>query len=205
MTVFVFDLDNTLLDRDAMVDAYFRSLGAQGEVLRNLLCIDDRGYSDRTAMCGELARLMRHTPDADSAWDHMQRNLGKFAPRNEPLLRRLAALREHCPTVILTNAGSANQRLKLRYSGLDRSVDKIVVAGEIGFWKPDIQAFRACEVWQGQRYVMVGDHPDHDIAGAQGAGWETVWVSNARGWSGRAPPSYTIETIEQFWPLVGLL
>ena len=45
--------------------------------------------------------------------------------------------------------------------------------------------------------VHVGDHPDHDIAGAQAQGWHTVWV-NLQGlsWTDGRPPDAMVTHIK---------
>lgn len=52
------------------------------------------------------------------------------------------------------------------------------VGGDVAFYgKPHRPIFRAMETAMGQgRYLMVGDSLEHDIAGAQGAGWDSLLI-----------------------------
>ena len=80
---------------------------------------------------------------------------------------------------LLTNGSSEKQWAKIRQFGLERYFDHIQVEGDVGFGKPDAQAFghalsaldaRPEETW------MVGDNLLADIAGAQRAGIHAIWI-----------------------------
>jgi len=53
------------------------------------------------------------------------------------------------------------------------------MGGEVSFYgKPHGPVFEALEAaLPGRRYLMVGDSLEHDIAGASGAGWDSVFVT----------------------------
>ena len=80
---------------------------------------------------------------------------------------------------LLTNGSSEKQWGKIRQFGLERYFDHIQVEGDVGFGKPDAQAFRHAlstldarphETW------MVGDNLLADIAGAQRVGIHAIWM-----------------------------
>ena len=80
---------------------------------------------------------------------------------------------------LLTNGSSEKQWAKIRQFGLARCFDHIQVEGDVGFGKPEAQAFRHAlcvlavrpeETW------MVGDNLLADIAGAQRAGIHAIWI-----------------------------
>ena len=84
---------------------------------------------------------------------------------------------------LLTNGSSEKQWGKIRKFGLARHFDHIQVEGDVGFGKPDVQAFghalsalavRPEETW------MVGDNLLADIAGAQRAGIHAIWIDAHR-------------------------
>ena len=86
---------------------------------------------------------------------------------------------------ILTAGESKHQWNKVDMLGLDRWFDRslILVTGDTPYTKPDIELFRMMEsrldlapsdLW------MIGDNYDKDIAGAQKAGWHSLWI-NRRG------------------------
>jgi putative hydrolase of the HAD superfamily len=81
---------------------------------------------------------------------------------------------------LLTNGMSELQRKKINAVGIGRYFKEIIIAGEIGFGKPDIRIFqltlsrlnlRPEQVW------MVGDNLKRDLQGAQALGMKTVWLN----------------------------
>lgn len=95
-------------------------------------------------------------------------------------LTALERLRERGIKLALPTNGSAEKQWgKIRQFGLVRYFDHIQVEGDVGFGKPDAQAFqfalsgvdaRPQETW------MVGDNLLADIAGAQRAGIHAIWI-----------------------------
>jgi HAD superfamily hydrolase (TIGR01509 family) len=104
----------------------------------------------------ELPELVRLKRDADE------------------LLRAFAG-----PTVVVTNGGTAMQRRKLASAGLAERVTHVLVSEECGVRKPSAEIFRLALALAGcdaEAALMVGDHPEHDIAGARSAGIDGVLV-----------------------------
>lgn len=196
MDVLVFDLDNTLLDRDAAMRAYLGSWGAAGTAVQDLLVADERGCSERLVFCESVRNVLGLPMTAQALWDHLQANLGSFCMPDLGRQALIARLRAQAKVVMLTNGGATNQRLKMSHSGLEDLFDHVVVSGEIGVAKPAREAFVACELWPGARYTMIGDHPTHDIAGAASCGWGTVWISNGRPWTGAHTPDAQIDSVD---------
>ena len=80
----------------------------------------------------------------------------------------------------LTNATLLNIPLFM-ISSLPRWIpeEHIVVSGDIGVSKPDLEAFRIYErkcCVRPENTVMVGDNLAADIQGAEAAGWNALWV-----------------------------
>jgi 5'-nucleotidase len=81
---------------------------------------------------------------------------------------------------VVTNNTLAEQREKLRYLGLDRSVEMLVTSEEIGAQKPDPAIFRAALDRAGvgpESAVMIGDVWASDVAGARSAGIRPIWFN----------------------------
>ena len=92
----------------------------------------------------------------------------------------LADLRTRYRVGILTNGPSDMQWEKLRTLELTDAVDAIVVAGDLGIFKPDPRPFRQILDRLGalpRDALYVGNSYDHDIVGAHGAGMKTAWVT----------------------------
>lgn len=79
---------------------------------------------------------------------------------------------------VLTNGFTEVQYNKLRSTGLDRYIQRMVISDEIGIQKPDPRIFRYAEEETGaapDEILMVGDNPVSDIAGALGTGWRAIY------------------------------
>ena len=75
---------------------------------------------------------------------------------------------------VLTNGFTEVQYRKLRSTGLERYIQRMVISDEIGIQKPDPRIFRYAEQETGatpETTIMIGDNPDNDIQGAINAGW----------------------------------
>jgi putative hydrolase of the HAD superfamily len=92
-----------------------------------------------------------------------------------------------CRLALLTNGGSAGQRLKIDRFNLASLFDAILIEGEVGFGKPDPRIYAkalaalsvpATEAW------MVGDNLEWDVAGPQREGIAGIWIDA----SGRGVP-----------------
>lgn len=80
---------------------------------------------------------------------------------------------------VLTNGFTEVQYRKLRSTGLDRYIQRMVISDEIGIQKPDTRLFRYAEQETGatpDTAIMVGDNPDNDMQGAINAGWRAIYI-----------------------------
>lgn len=80
---------------------------------------------------------------------------------------------------VLSNGFTKTQYKKLRFSGLDRYITRIIVSEEIGVNKPDSRLFEYAvrETGATAPLLMVGDNPEVDVFGAMKAGWYAVWYN----------------------------
>ena len=96
------------------------------------------------------------------------------------VVRLLADLKGRYRLGLLTNGQSQMQWEKIRALGFDETFDVILVAGEIGLYKPDARIFeRMLREWEVPAFaaLFVGDSYDTDIVGAGGAGMRTAWIA----------------------------
>ncbi len=99
----------------------------------------------------------------------------------------LKDLKERYALGLLTNGPSDMQWEKIRSLGFGRAFDAIVVAGDVGIYKPDRQAFEALLDRLDVRpssALFVGDNHELDIVGARRIGMRTAWIKR-----GEACPS----------------
>lgn len=91
----------------------------------------------------------------------------------------LSTLGQKYRLVLVTNGPGDLQREKVAAVGLERWIDRIVVSGEVGSWKPHPEIFRrALELAEAgpAEAVMIGDSLERDIHGANTFGIRSVWM-----------------------------
>lgn len=186
----LFDLDDTLIDRDRARDKffsyllamYFPHLAPEGDAWRDRMkTLRDLDRGGRGSKSEIHDYLFGGSPVMSSLafLELMRGKLACYASWSdgaEPLLRCLHARRH--PMAVVTN-GSASQRLKLEGIGASRFFDAVFISEEVGIAKPDPRIFRLAMSRLNaspDRSVFIGDSLEHDMAGAGNAGMMTVYV-----------------------------
>ncbi len=105
-------------------------------------------------------------------------------------------------TGIITNGPSDVQWGEVRAVGLEDRVDRVIVAGDIGAFKPDPRIFEAALKGLGippHAAVFIGNSADHDVAGALQAGWSAIWLNRAGATypPPLPPPTATVTTLNE--------
>jgi 2-haloalkanoic acid dehalogenase type II len=93
--------------------------------------------------------------------------------------RLLDDLKPHYRLGLLTNGPSDMQWDKIRTLGLESRFDAIIVAGDVGIYKPDVRVFDLLLSRldsTAERTLFVGDSYSADIAGAHEAGMHAAWI-----------------------------
>ncbi|MCH5224038.1 MAG: YjjG family noncanonical pyrimidine nucleotidase [Muribaculaceae bacterium] len=164
---------------DEFIDIYHEHnakmwlLYSRGEVTTAQLKIErwrrtlaTRQFEVLTAVCEELDR---------NYLDILARCEAKF----ENIDTLLQSLSRHALLAVLSNGFLTTQYNKLRYSGLDRYITRMIVSEEIGINKPDKRLFdyAIAETGATHPYIYIGDNGETDILGALKAGWHAIWVN----------------------------
>lgn len=207
----LFDLDNTLHDRDEAFAAWARDfvstkLGVleparAEEAVELILALDSGGEGDKLALFTAVKRRFPIVPDAP------QQLLVDFFAARTAFMRLAAGAarlfdaldRRAIPWGIVTNGG-VEQWDKLRAMRLDRAADRIIVSSEFGRDKPDPSIFLAAAERLARRpdeVLFAGDHAVRDIFGAKQAGMMAAWLHRGRIWPEKLAcrPDLVIEEI----------
>ena len=80
---------------------------------------------------------------------------------------------------VISNGFTKTQYKKLKFSGLDKYITRIIVSEEIGINKPNSRLFDYAvqETGATQPLLMVGDNFMADVLGAMKAGWNAIWFN----------------------------
>ncbi len=220
-TAVLFDLDNTLFDRETAFrrvaeDFHAEFLASAATVGRDeavalMVGWDDDGYSNRREFREAVLAQWPETGldfDALSAWYRvaMDRRSVPDASVNAFLTD---INRAGVPWGIVTNGNGPNQRNKCRLAGLAELARFIIASEEQGYAKPDqriyADALSALGLASPQGVLFVGDNPVTDIDGAARFGMRTAWVSRGRAFpSDLATPDHVIERVTELRGVLGV-
>lgn len=191
-----FDLDNTLVDRDAAACAVLRER-LDETACRRAMALDRSGYGGdalATFLQRHVDELASRSPDEIGLWFR-----SALVTRLPPVPDEIAAHVRHrrVPFALVTNGGPT-QREKLTRSGLE--LDHVLVSAELGFEKPSLRVYRlAADVLRcaPEELLFVGDHPENDVDGPSRAGYATLWVARGRTFPpGLRRPTVTVDSID---------
>lgn len=169
----LFDLDGTLVDRDAALLACVRSTFGNSPAAESILALDAHGHGDRTALLRAWHEL---SGEALTLHALGARIAARLQP-NPDLNLALHELAVRVPIGVITNGGAQAQRLKLEAAGLDHvfPASLVFISAELGIAKPDpalfLHAARRLDV-PPSRCLYIGDHEPHDRVGALAAGFQ---------------------------------
>jgi FMN phosphatase YigB (HAD superfamily) len=184
----LFDLDNTLLDREAAfsrwADAFCEAHGLPDGAHAWLVAADDDGFRPREEVfAGVRARWAVHEPVEElvHAYHHDYPTAFVLPEASRRALRRLRTA--GWKVGIVTN-GHAFQERKLEVTRLGDEVDAVCISALVDSWKPDpgifVEVAHRCgtdlDGW------MVGDSGRADIRGGQAVGLRTIWIHRGRDW-----------------------
>ncbi len=189
----LFDLDNTLIDRDramrCAVATWLERLGVADEVRRHALdevmAYDAHGYRPRADFCRWMCtRFAFAQVSPEALGEQLRADLVRYVepvPKVRALLQRIAQL---YPIGLVSNGGSRTQRAKLQRAGLDDVFEPLVlVSGEVGAPKPSAAIFEMALNWLDlppEMVLFVGDDLARDIGGAAAVGIRTCRVGRLR-------------------------
>jgi putative hydrolase of the HAD superfamily len=192
----LFDLDNTLLDRVEAFARWAAAFAARHDLPPGatdwLVEADGDGYVPRSEFLTSVRERFGLGESVDDLLADYDVTYPTCARRTPGVLEGLAALRTAGWRVgIVTNGRPANQTTKMERLGLLDAVDAICVSEAVGVAKPDPKIFALAAERAGANLAdggwMVGDSPALDVGGGAGAGLSTIWISRGRAWPGDLP------------------
>ncbi len=184
----LFDLDNTLLDRDQAFSQWAHHfMAAQGladGAWAVIKAADGDGLKPRDLFFGEVREQLGVETGVDDLLTRYYVDYPACYSVDDHTVGAVRSLRAQGWMVGVVTNGPPSQRAKLEATGLVDEFDVLCISSVVGWWKPDRHIFedaaRRCglplEGW------MVGDSPSADIGGGRGAGLKTVWMPRGRRW-----------------------
>jgi putative hydrolase of the HAD superfamily len=191
--VALFDLDNTLIDRQLAYERWARAFAAArglgGDAVEVLCDADQDGFASRQAVFETVRQKFGLAESVQELIAEYRAEYPKYFHPDAAVLSALQRMRQHGFRIGVVTNGPSSQREKIERSGLRSLVDGVCISEEIGIAKPDPRIFvesirRSCgaEDFDGIGW-MTGDSPSHDVAGGRCTGLQTVWLSRGRTWT----------------------
>ncbi|MGV0035210.1 MAG: HAD family hydrolase [Candidatus Azotimanducaceae bacterium WSBS_2022_MAG_OTU7] len=190
-TTILFDLDNTLIDREETMARFLSRQHCRfaGRIncppsafIENVLKNQKGGYEEKRIAyeksLEELGCDLSITDDLIKDFHSLYGDDAVFLPN---VSKTLATLKNSFKLGLITNGRSGSQRRKLASMGASDLFDAIVVSGEIGLKKPDPRIFEHCLDLvspKASESVYVGDNPTADIEPASRLGMKAIWMQN---------------------------
>ncbi|MEK4694640.1 HAD-IA family hydrolase [Bacillus sp. FSL M8-0063] len=193
----LFDLDDTLLDRDKAVDKLFLfvlekcyedvSDTVKNNMLQKFKEYDKREYgiSDKTIVLESLFNEFapKYRLPHNYIQDFWNENFPKCFSIDQNTIHFLNHIKRHFKIGIITNGSTHRQKAKIINTNLNNYFDTIIIFEEVGLSKPDKRIFELAlnklNV-QPKNTLFVGDDLEKDIAGCQNANINGIWFNPHR-------------------------
>ncbi|WP_208326602.1 HAD family hydrolase [Bacillus albus] len=190
----LFDLDDTLLDRDKAVDNLFLLVlekcyedvndTVKNNMLQQFKEYDKREYgiSNKTIVLESLFDEFppKYRLPRNYIQDFWNENFPKCFSIDPNTIHFLNHIKSHFKIGIITNGSTHRQAAKIINTNLNNYFDTIIISEEVGLSKPDKRIFELAlnklNV-QSENTLFVGDDLEKDIAGSQNANIKGIWFN----------------------------
>ncbi len=190
----LFDLDDTLLNRDKAVDKMFLIMlekcyqdvkhSAKNEMLKKFKEYDNRSYGN-----GDKVKVLESFFDEyppkyrlprNDIQDFWNTNFPNCFSINQNTINIVNTIKMHVKVAIITNGSTQRQIAKIINTNLNSYFNTIIISEEVGFSKPDKRIFELAlnrlNV-QPEDALFVGDDIEKDIDGCQNANIQGIWFN----------------------------
>ena len=216
----LFDLDETLIHRDAAIRGFIAAQYARfaealapltaGQYAARFLDLEDNGRIDKQIVYPALVKALGITHvSADTLLADYRATYPGFATPNPGAVETLRALDDRGLKLgIVTNGNAAVQNGKIDAIGIRPLLDCVVISQDVGLTKPDPAIFALAARELGVALsdcIFVGDNPEVDIRGALGAGMDAIWLRAGQAWPPTLPPPpHAVDALAECLPLCGV-
>ena len=187
----VFDLDNTLIDRQRAFTEMMKNRieltlpenkkHLKEQAIQDILMWDDNGTVSRSVSfkkyCEKYEVTCMTSEELSTYWTTIS---GSVVYLFDDVVEVISYLKEKYRLAILTNGSPISQRRKLESTGILDMFELSVVSGEVGIDKPDPRIFDVmCEKLNVEpaECLYIGDNYVNDVLGARNAGWNAIYLN----------------------------
>ena len=189
MGLVLFDLDNTLLDREAAFArwsrAFVREHGLPAEACSFMKSADRDGLEPKASFFEQVQAEFDIAVDIEELLARYHEDYPPCYRVDQETVKGLRQLRSGGWRIGVVTNGAQTQLTKLEATNLVDEFDGICVSELVGVRKPDPAIFQIAatlcesplEGW------MIGDSVAADMAGGRGVGLRTIWIARSRTWT----------------------
>jgi len=191
----IFDLDNTLTDRQASILAFSQQFfidfrekldkNVTFDRVHQVIHIGDgSGYRPKDDMFREIQRDLRwiDRPTLDTIATYWYSVSAQQMQLRQDVIKTLKELQKRDYTLgMITNGKTAVQNATIDATQIREYFPTIVISEACGFRKPSPEIFNIALSnlkKHANSALYIGDNPDADIQGARNAGLVSVWFAN---------------------------
>lgn len=211
----IFDLDDTLMDRDEAVRRCSRALLDQWfsdgnfpqpveDMVEYMRVLDNRGYVFRPDFFRELNRKWGISGEPEVQTKEWYRRFASFSVPIPGMEQVLDYLAPKYNLGIITNGHTQLQKEKIGVLGIEGRFEAVTISESVKIEKPEPEIFLmtcyAMDV-RPEQAVYVGDYYPNDIAGALSAGLSAIWIDKF-GESDAYSHSHTIHALTEIMELL---
>lgn len=193
----LFDLDDTLVNREDAVDRIFSIVlekcygdvedSMQEAMLKKFKAYDQRNYGNNDKLkifepffAAFPPKQRLPVKDIQNFWD---RTFPQCFSADEMTIKVIQTIKKHVQIAIITNGSTERQQAKINNAQLDAYFETIIISEEVGLLKPDQRIFdltlSKLNV-EPEEALYVGDHLVNDIFGSQHANMKGIWFNPHR-------------------------
>ena len=187
----IFDLDDTLVDRNASMrialsdqyDHFSNKLRCfdKTEYVNNILYLQNHGYVNVKKAYELFFKNRNDQTIIQELCNDINNRYGIKTVLFAGVVDVLNIIKSKYRLSIITNGSIDWQYRKLKQAKIDKYFGNILISEEVGYEKPDKYIFELCLRQQElipEECIYIGDNPEIDIKPAMGIGMKTIWKDN---------------------------
>ncbi len=164
-----------------------------------------RGAFEKMNILDQDPRLTAIAHDIADRYSARRDEAMALFPESHALLDHLKS--KGIKLALITNGEGAMQRAKVERFELTHRFDHIQIEGEVGFGKPEEEAYwHAMDTLETapEETWMVGDNYEWEVVAPAALGLTTIWHNSHKAAppEGKPAPHHTLDDLSGFWPLL---
>lgn len=197
----LFDLDNTLVDREDAHRRWSEGLiarhGLGPEAIEWLVAEDGDGLTPKDRYFAAAKARFGLRESVEALWARYRTEKPSLIKPDPAIQIGLTRLRDAGWKIgIVTNGREDTQNATIMHAQLSGLVDGWAISGAEGVKKPATELFTIAALRCGADVSlggwMIGDSAKADVGGGRSAGLRTIWIDRGRAWPGGPLPTHTM-------------